>query len=75
MTRLDYETQGGHLSVNTTYDQLIMHLRKAAEASYALGHYHKEQDDQNRGTGFLACGQVLEQIVKNVTSLAVRRRN
>ena len=75
MTRLDYETQGGNLSVNSTFAQLIEHMRKACEAAYILGHQYKAEGDMNRGLGFMACGQVLEQIVKNVTSLANRRRN
>jgi hypothetical protein len=72
MSRLHYETEGGSLSESITYSQLIEHLRLAAEASYALGHYKKANDDPVIGQGFLAIGQMLEMTVTNVTKLATK---
>ncbi len=72
MSRLHYETEGGKLSEALTYSQLIEHLRLAAEASYALGHLRKANDDELGGQGFLAIGQMLEMTVTNVTKLAMK---
>jgi hypothetical protein len=70
--RLDYETIGGALSESVTYSQLIEHLRLASEASYALGHLRKANDDETIGSGFLGIGQLLERMVTQVTALATR---
>ena len=70
MSRLRYETKGGNLDESATYLQLIEHLRLAAEASYALGHFKKANDDKLIGQGFLAIGQMLERCVEQVTALA-----
>lgn len=72
MTRLRYETEGGNLSEAVTYSQLVEHLRLAAEASYALGHYKKANDDELIGQGFLAIGQLLERTVVQITQLATK---
>lgn len=72
--RLKYETIGGNLSEQVTYGQLVEHLRLAAEASYALGHYKKANDDDMTGQGFLAIGQLLERAVIQVTNLATKGR-
>lgn len=70
--RLPYETSGGMLSEQVTFGQLVEHLRLAAEAAYALGHYKKANDDNLIGQGFLAIGQLLERAVVQVTSLATK---
>lgn len=70
--RLSYETSGGALSESVTYSQLVEHLRLAAEASYALGHYKKANDDELTGQGFLGIGQLLERAVIQVTQLATK---
>lgn len=68
--RLPYETKAGVLSEAATFSQLTEHLRLGAEACYTLGHYIKANDDEVKGQGFLAIGQMLELIVKQVTTLA-----
>ena len=70
--RLHYETSGGALSESITYSQLVEHLRLAAEASYALGHYKKANGDEMIGQGFLGIGQLLEVAVTKVTQLATK---
>lgn len=71
--RLHIETAGGNLSEATTYSQLNEHLRLAAEAAYLLGHQRKANGDEVIGSGFLGIGQMLEEVVKNVTKLAMNR--
>jgi hypothetical protein len=71
--RLPYETHAGVFSEPQTFLQLIEHLRLAAEAAYALGHYKKENGDELIGQGFLGIGQLLEANVKAVSTLATKR--
>jgi hypothetical protein len=70
--RLPYETKGGALSEAETFAQLLEYLRMAEEACYTLGHWFKAQDDELKGQGFLAVGQMLDLTGKNVTRLATK---
>jgi hypothetical protein len=72
MTRLIIETEGGNASESVTYAQLTEHLRLAAEACYVIGHLRQANGDKLIGTGFLGIGQLLERMVKQVTTLAMR---
>ena len=65
-----YETEGGQASEAVTYSRLCEHLRLAAECCMVLGHLRKANDDDLIGSGFLGIGQLLEKMVKNVTTLA-----
>lgn len=67
-----YETVGGQASEAVTYSRLCEHLRLAAEACYTIGHLRKANGDDLIGTGFLGIGQLLEKMVKQVTSLAMK---
>jgi len=67
-----YETVGGQISESVTYSRLTEHLRLAAEACYALGHYKKANGDELIGSGFLGIGQLLERMVTQVTALATK---
>jgi len=68
-----HETRGGVFSRSDTFAKMIEHLRLAAEASYMIGHHMKEDGDNMRGQGFLAIGQMLEEVVKSATKLAIKR--
>ena len=70
--RLSYETIAGNVDEATTYGQLTEHLRLASEACYLLGHLRKANDDDLVGTGFIGIGQLLEQMVTQVTALATK---
>lgn len=67
-----YETVGGQADEAVTYSRLTEHLRLAAEAAYVLGHLRKANDDELIGSGWLGIGQLLEKMVGQVTSLAMR---
>ncbi len=67
-----YETEGGTPSESITYSRLCEHLRLAAEACYTIGHLRKANGDEVTGQGFLACGQLMERMVKQITTLAMR---
>lgn len=66
-----YETIGGQASESVTYARLCEHLRLAAEACYTIGHLRKANGAEVTGQGWLATGQMLELIVKQVTKLAM----
>ena len=70
--RLPYETKAGHFSEAETHLQLMEHMRLSAEAAYSLGHHMKENGDEFRGQGFLAIGQMLENVCNTITSLATK---
>lgn len=70
--RLDYETKTGHFSEAESFLQLIEHLRLASEGCYAIGHNRKANDDNLTGQGFLAIGQMLENVCNRVTDLATK---
>lgn len=72
MTRLIYETKGGHVSEADTFAQLLEYLRLAEEACYVIGHLRKANDDSKGGVGqgFLAIGEMLKLTQINVTNLA-----
>jgi hypothetical protein len=70
MTRLPYETVGGHISEADTFAQLLEHLRLAEEACYVIGHLNKTQSQDLKGQGFLAIGEMLKMTCTNVTKLA-----
>lgn len=70
--KLILETEAGNLSEATTYSQIIEHLRLASEACYTMGHYLKSNDDDLKGQGFLAIGQMLEKCVVTTTQLATK---
>jgi hypothetical protein len=74
MTRLPYETKGGHFSEGETFAQLTEYLRLAAEAAYVIGHHSKANDDALRGEGFLQVGKNLEKVRELVTTLATQGR-
>lgn len=67
-----YETIGGQASESVTYSRLCEHLRLAAEACYVIGHLKKSNGDELIGQGFLGIGQLLERVVTQVTTLAMR---
>lgn len=67
-----YETIGGQASESVTFSVLLEHLRLAAEACYVIGHLRKANGNELSGQGFLAVGQLLELMVKQVTSLATK---
>ncbi len=71
MTRLHYETKGGHVSEADTFAQLLEHLRLAQEALSVLGHLRKANGDEVTGQGFIAAGELMKLNIKTVTSLAV----
>lgn len=68
----DYETVGGQASESVTTARLCEHLRLAAEASYVIGHLKKSNGNELIGQGFLAIGQLLERMVKQVVDLATK---
>ena len=70
MNRLTYQTTGGNFSEADTFAQLIEYLRLAEEASYAIGHHRKANDDKVTGQGFLAIGEMLKMTQVNITNLA-----
>jgi hypothetical protein len=72
--RLPHETKGGVFAEGETHMQLIEHLRLATEACYMIGHYKKANGEELLGQGYLAIGQMLELMVKNVTNLATKGR-
>lgn len=67
-----YETVGGQASESVTMSRLNEHLRLAAECCMVIGHLRKANGDELIGTGFLGIGQLLLQMVKNTTDLAMR---
>ena len=67
-----YETIAGQASESITTARLCEHLRLAAEAAYVIGHLKKANGGELIGTGFLAIGQLLERMVRQVTSLATK---
>lgn len=68
-----YEQMAGKVDEGSTFKRLCEHLQFAAEACYVLGHIRKWNGDEAIGAGFLVVGQMLEQLVTRVTSLAGRR--
>jgi hypothetical protein len=70
--RLPYETKAGIFSEAETYAQLIEYLKLSAECAYSIGHHKKANDNDLRGQGFLAIGQMLERVCVSVTDLATR---
>ena len=70
-----FETLAGQASESMEFQQLIEHLRLAAEKAYSLGHLRKANGDLHIGQGFLAIGQLLERAVTQVTNLAMRKAN
>lgn len=68
-----YETIGGQASESVTYSRLTEHLRLAAECCMVLGHLRKANGDEVISHGFLGISQLLERMVKQVTSLAMRK--
>lgn len=70
--RLPYTTTGGHFSADHTFVQLLEYLRMAEEASYALGHWYKMQDDWAKGQGFLAVGEMFKMTQINITNMATK---
>lgn len=69
---MKYETLGGNVSESITYSKLTEFLRLAAEQAMILGHVKKANDDELIGQGFLGIGQLLEQMVTQVTELATK---
>lgn len=67
-----YETIGGQASESVTISRLCEHLRLAAEACYVIGHLKKANNDELIGQGFLAIGQLLERMVRQVVDLATK---
>jgi hypothetical protein len=55
------------------FAELLEHLRKAAEASATLGHLTNDTDGPSKlqARGWLAVCQMLEEMVKRVTKLAI----
>jgi hypothetical protein len=70
--RLPIETRAGIFSEGETFARLIEHLKLAAEDAYLIGHYKKANDDELRGQGYLAVGQMLERVCVSVTDLATK---
>jgi hypothetical protein len=74
MTRLPYETKGGHFSEGEAFSQLMEYLRLAAETSYSIGHHNNSHNNTVRGDGFVQVGQMLETVRVNVTRFATTGR-
>lgn len=55
------------------FTRLLERLRLAEEASYAIGHFYKANDDFEYGQGFLAVGEMLKMTQTNVTNIATRK--
>lgn len=58
------------LSEADIFSRLLANLRLCEEAAYVLGHYHKAQDDFEKGQGFLAVGEMFKMTILNITNLA-----
>ena len=54
------------------FTHLLEQLRLAEEASYALGHFYKAQDDFEHGQGFLAVGEMFKMSQTNVINIATK---
>jgi len=73
MTRLPYETKGGHASLGETLGQLTEYLRLASEAALTIGHLYKLQhDDIEMGDQFLRIGQNLLRTSELATALSTK---
>ena len=70
MTRLPYETVGGHVSESITLSQLTEYLRLAEECCYTLNHLRRANDDPIIANGFLAFGKGLAKFRENLVQLA-----
>lgn len=72
MTRLPYETRAGQPSEADTFSQLLEYLRLAEEAAYMIGHLNKANDNEIKGQGFLAVGEMLKLTQANLIKLATK---
>jgi hypothetical protein len=54
------------------FTSLLERLRMLEEGSYILGHFYKANDEELKGQGFLAVGEMFKMTQINVTNLATR---
>ena len=54
------------------YSRLLEHLRMLEEGCYVLGHFYKAQDDETKGQGFLAVGEMFKMTQINITNIATK---
>jgi hypothetical protein len=72
VARLPYETIGGNVSEDDTFQQLSEYLRLAEECCYTISHLAKANDDTVRGDGFLRAGQNLAKIRETLLTFATK---
>ena len=54
------------------FSRLTGRLALLEEGAYTLGHFHKAQDDFEKGQGFLAVGEMFRLTAINLTNLATK---
>lgn len=74
MARAHFETKAGQFSESENFSAALEHLQKATEHIYGIGHFRKANDDLLNGQGWLAVGQMLELVVRQITQLATKGR-
>ena len=69
-----FETHaGGPPTQGEVFAKLMEHLREAQECMAMLGHLYKANDDNLRGSGFLAASELLRKMQHQVMRLAQGR--